>query len=464
MERIALLSLDNLTGDDSSAWMTQAVPNVVTAQLTGVGRIIPFRADTSREAAAGGATQMLHGYFDRRGGTLHFEFSLEDAASHAMRPIPVTGDALRAADSVAKALVPEARRFSTQNAAAVEAWGKGNLQQAVQLDPDFGTAWRDLIQTRAGQPDAASLAAQALARGTLRSPVERAQISLFAALLRGDAPAASQARIQLAGLVPNDPQALRRFADEESNARNFPQSVQFYQLLLKLQPDDAVVENFLGYAQFYAGDLTGARKSFAAYGKRPEQAANALDSEGEVLFMAGQFGEAERYFLQAHAANPNMLGGGDLQKAAYAHWLAGDLRGADTIFNKYIQYRTGSSNSKEEWRKGGWFYATGREARAMELLTGNPVAQAQLQLLTNRDRLLEQLTSNAPGLERQFRATPAANDGLVRVLYARALLKAGRRAEAAKLAALWPLPESGDAALQPLLYPIYLELKKDLAK
>jgi hypothetical protein len=53
---------------------------------------------------------------------------------------------------------------------------------------------------------------------------------------------------------------------------------------------------------------------------------------------------------------------------------------------------------------------------------------------------------------------------VVRVFYARGLLKAGRKAEAEKLLELWPLPDSGEASLQPLLFPLYLELKKELGK
>lgn len=467
---MAFLSLDNLSGDDALTWMAEAVPNMAAAQLAGVGKILPLRADSSREAAAGAATQMVHGYFDRRGGKLHFEFSVEDADTHAMRPIALDGDALQASDAVAKALDSAARPFSTANPRAAEAWGRRDFERAVQMDPDFGAAWRDLVQSRMADPKAAvETAGLALARAGLRSPLERAQIAVLDAQIRGDAGAASKTRAELVRLVPNDATLVRKFADEETTARNFGQSAQFYAALRRLEPGDPTVGNLLGYAQFFGGDLAVARRTLQEYGQLPGQAANALDSEGEVLFMAGQFGEAEQLFLKAHAANPSMLGGGDLQKAAYAHWLGGDLAGADKVFEQYLQYRSQNAEVLELWRRAGWEFATGREASARERLqqVAGPaaaMAQAQLQVLGNREAVVSKLTGDLPGLERAYRNTPPSADGMVRVLYAKALLKAGRKTEAGKLAVWWPLPESGEASLQPLLYPLYLELKEDLAK
>jgi tetratricopeptide (TPR) repeat protein len=283
-------------------------------------------------------------------------------------------------------------------------------------------------------------AERALVRKTLRSPVDRAQIQLLHAQLRGDAAEASQARAVLVRLLPRDTAVLRKFADEETNARNFAQAVRFYQALLNAGTGDPTVGNLLGYAQFYAGDLAGARKSFEAYGRLPGQAANALDSQGEVLFMAGQFKEAEQLFLRAHELSPMMLAGDDLLKAAYARWLGGDLAGADGIFERYLKYRSDNSDINESYRRSSWRQATGREAVVRQ---NSPI--------------------NLDVLQQAYRATPPASDGMVRVLLAQALLKAGRREEAERLAALWPLPEPGDKE-QPLLYPLYLELKKNLSK
>ncbi len=450
--------------------MREAVPAAATAQLVGVGKILASHVESSREASAFSANTLIHGYFDRRRGALHFELSVEDADTHKMRAIALDGGALQAADVLAKAVDAGAKAFSTQNAAAMEAWGRKDFEKATQLDPDFGAAWRDLIQSKVAQPEqAVQLAGNALGRSGLRSGLERAQIGLLAAELRHDDAGVSQATLELVRQVPNDVELARKLAESESNARHFASSVALYQAVLRLAPEDVSVYNALGYAQFFAGDLASARKSFDEYGKHPGQAANGLDSQGEVLFMAGQFAEAEKYFERAHQSNPQLLDGADLQKAAYAHWLSGDLAGADKVFEQYLKYRVQHADQTVNWRLAGWEYATGRTAQAEERLakeTGpaSAIAKAQLQVLKARPTMFAALSRNLANLEQNYRRSPAANDGFARVLYAKALLQEGRKAEAEKLVVLWPLPESGEPAVQPLLYPLYLELKKELGK
>lgn len=466
IERVALLTVENLTGDASLSWMQDAVPSVAAAQLAGVGRILPFHGDTSRDAAAVAANTLIHGYFDRRRGAVHFEFSIEDATTHKMRSVTVDGDVVRAADALAKAVDPAAKPFSTKNAAAVQAWTQHDFERATQLDPDFGAAWRDLIQSQLAQPSQAiELATKALARSSLRSPLERGQIALLSGQLRQDGKAIGEASAELGRLLPNDSGMARKLAEQESNARRFDQAVQFYRTVLRLEPEDSSIYNSLGYAQCFAGDLAGARKSFEEYSRHPGQEANGFDSVGEVLFMAGQFGEAEKFFLQAHQANPALLNGADLQKAAYARWLSGDLREADAIFEKYLKYRSEHADQTVVWRRAVWEYSTGRQPAAIDRLkaiTGpaSQLAQSQLAVFQNLVGLPKDLVQ----LEQTLKRTAPAGDGLVRTLYAAELLKAGKRAEAEQLAKLWPLPESAEPLLQAVVYPLYLELKQNLAK
>jgi hypothetical protein len=64
-------------------------------------------------------------------------------------------------------------------------------------------------------------------------------------------------------------------------------------------------------------------------------------------------------------------------------------------------------------------------------------------------------------LEQIYRRTAPAADGEVRTFYAAALLAAGRKEEARKLAVLWPLPEAGgDSLFRSLVFPEYLELRR----
>jgi tetratricopeptide (TPR) repeat protein len=465
VERIAFLTLENLTGESSLDWMRRAVPAIVSAQLTGAGRIVPLRAETVRDAYNGKATHFVHGYFERRGGKLRFTFLEEDAASHKMtRTLTVDGDALAASDRLAKQLDAAAHAFSTTNAEAVAAWGQLDFERAVALDPDFCAAWLAWVQQEiaANRPEQAlTIADRALARPQWRSPIDRAQAALAAASLRNDASARAQALTELVRLVPNDVVSIRALAEQEMNARHFTESAQLFREALRIDPSDPFMRNLLGYALFYTGDLAGARREFEEYAKASGHEANALDSQGEVLFMAGQFQEAEKYFLQAHAKGPDLLGGLDLSKAAYARWLGGDLAGADEIFEKFLRYRGEHGDLSVVWRRAVWEYATGRQAQAISRLmavTGpvSGLAQRQIEVWNRPDSLPADLA----GLEQVYLRTPPSADGLVRTLYARALVASGRPEDARKILALWPLPETGEPLMQGFMFPLYRELRQ----
>jgi hypothetical protein len=87
------------------------------------------------------------------------------------------------------------------------------------------------------------------------------------------------------------------------------------------------------------------------------------------------------------------------------------------------------------------------------------VARAQLAVWKDPSKLPQDLAA----LKQAYERTPPAVDGLPRVLYAAALAKAGQKDEAKKLIALWPLPGAeSDPLLQSLVFPKYLELKREL--
>jgi Flp pilus assembly protein TadD len=248
------------------------------------------------------------------------------------------------------------------------------------------------------------------------------------------------------------------------NGRHFSEAVQSYQSLIRESPGDIESWNMLGYAQAFAGDPDAARKSFERYGSDPAHAANALDSAGEGAFLNGRFAEAEKSFLEAHAKNSALLGGGDLLKAAYARWLQGDLSGADQRFSQYLAFRTQQKDPLIPWRQAVWEYSTGRPEPAIARLSGVTGAAADVartQLAVWRDA--SRLPQDPALLKQAFDRTPPTSDGITRVLFAAALAQTGQKDQARKLLALWPLPGSeGDPLLQSFLFPKYLELKQEL--
>ncbi len=469
VDRLAILPFANLTGDAALDWIANAGPAILAQELEGGARVLPLRAATVGTAALENATQLLHCTFTQRGGSLQIQYALEDATRHRMIATgAVDGTALFAVSTLARTLDADgARPFSTLNPEAAAAWGRGEFERAVTLDPDFGTAWASwIVQTaQAGKPElAADLAARALARSALRTPLDKAQIQLSYAALRKDEVARAAALTELVKLAPHDTGPLLGLAALQRQARKYPAAGELYRRVLVMDPTNVDALNSLGYTEGESGDLDAAKKTFETYGQNPSQANNAVDSLGEVYFMNGRFAEAEKYFSQESTRDPNFLKGAPLLKAAYARWLGGDLTGADALMQKYLAFLAKQNDPLAAWREAVWLYATGRREAAMAALAKAPPDQAanmdrQRAVWRGEVRIPEDLAK----LRTIYLNTNPAADGLPRTLYAAALVKAGKADEARALLKLWPLPESAsDSLLQSLMYPRFLELRKAL--
>jgi len=470
LTREAFLTFDNLTGDGSLDWIREAAPRMLEHDLTGLPRTVALDAAAVRDAYLERATRLVHGYFEMRSGKLHFEIEVEDTGTHRMIQTAAEGGELAGAMNRAATILDAGARAFPASAAAVDAWGQGHYERAVALDPDFALAWLGWIDQTAASSDpartvearqaaAGEIAERALARPGLRSPIDRARLELAAATLRQDGAAQLAAMRKLVELIPADPALLGALAETEMNLRHFTDAARDYQDLARADPGNLGVRNQLGYAQAFMGDLDGARKSFEEYGRQPGQAVNALDSLGEACFLNGKFDLAERAFLDAYQKDPAFAQGAELWKAAHARWLAGDLAGADQIAQRYWQDRAKAHDSLLEWRRANWLYETGRREQAVQLLmqASADVAQRQIQVWNNP----QSIPSDLANLEKAYQHAIPTSDGLLRTLYADALVRAGRKDDARSLVKLWPLPEQTDL-LQALMYPKFIELRKTL--
>jgi tetratricopeptide (TPR) repeat protein len=292
--------------------------------------------------------------------------------------------------------------------------------------------------------------------------VDRARIELAVATLRKDAGASRQALATLARLEPADEAIALALAQAEFNAREFPAAAAQYRSLLRLNPANTAAMNSLGYAEAYSRDLDAAKKTFEEYGRQPNQKTNSLDSLGEAYFVNGYFAEAAKDFMAAHESNPSFLDGADLLKAAYARWLAGDLKNADAAMKDYLDFRAKVRDPLLVWREASWDFATGRREQAIAKLQTAPPNQKELvekQMAVWRGTV--PLPNNLTALQQAYEHTEPAADGEARTFYALALFAAGRKKEAAALVQFWPLPDSaGDPLFQSLVYSEFVQLRR----
>ena len=180
--------------------------------------------------------------------------------------------------------------------------------------------------------------------------------------------------------------------------------------------------------------------------------------------MNGKFKEAREYFEQAAARDPKFLNGATIFKAAYAQWLAGDLPGADNTMRRFLDEKKNAGDRALAWREATWLFTTGRTAEAMNRLSDPPVDQKDF---FNRQRMIwrgeVKIPEDLTELQKLYDTSAPAMDGLPRVIYAKALLKAGKPDQAQELLKRFPLPDSaGDPLLQSLIFPQLLALRREL--
>ncbi len=455
--RYAVLPFDNLTGDASLDWIARTAPRIVSDEIAA------RYAGSVNDAYLENANRFVHGYFTRTANALRLTVEVEDAASHKMGPTErIDGSVLTSANSLAKRLDSNAKPFSTSNEEAIAAWGRGEFEKAVTLDPAFGTAWLSWIEAlaRAGNTAGAIEAAGRAMEHPVNSEIDGLRIGLARATLEQDSSAQREALVKLTARV-SDPKLLANLGELEMRGRDFAVAEKDYKKIVEEQPENADALNKLGYAEAYQGRVPEAEAVFAKYGKLPGQEANALDSMGEMYFMNGKFGDAEKSFLKTHEVNAALLAGGDLRKAAYAHWLAGDLPGADKMFERYLASRAQLRDPSVELQHAQWEYSTGRKDMAIARLQKTPAPQAAVQIRVWHGDM--KLPTEIGQLKRAYEASDPSQDGLYRTLYAEALFASGNKDDAKKLAARWPLPDNaGDPLLRSLVFPKYLALRRIL--
>jgi tetratricopeptide (TPR) repeat protein len=100
---------------------------------------------------------------------------------------------------------------------------------------------------------------------------------------------------------------------------------------------------------------------------RPQEA-NPLDSLGDVHLYFGKLRDAEQYYLQSYAQDPAFNDNGALLKAAWAHLLGGDIRGANTVFQRYQDARR--DDPAAPYRRAEWLWISGQRKAATEMLSG----------------------------------------------------------------------------------------------
>jgi len=403
--RVAVLRFENLSGDPALDWMGRGFSEILCGELEGSPQlyVIQWRALHSLDASLGkrpagapgistertdallaGADEILYGDFSVVRGRLRATITQEDAATRkTVRAIsasaPVGNGILPMASALARQL-GQTHPFGTQNLQALRAYlaalespdaatALANYAQATAADTDFGQAYVFWLDTALGQRNR-SEAERALSQAHMHfdrlAGLDRARINLGAAALRGDFAARVQALTEIVRLDPGDPNDHRALAEALLSTRHYDGAIAEFRRALSLRPGDIQSLNTMGYAATYSGDLPTAIRVLRGYEELRPAEPNPLDSLGDVHFVLGHYGEAEQFYLAAHAKAPGFLNGGELLKAAQARLMTGDVAGATAIFNRFLSERQAAHDPSPEYYAALWGWQTGGRRAAME--------------------------------------------------------------------------------------------------
>jgi tetratricopeptide (TPR) repeat protein len=314
---------------------------------------------------------------------LRLHFVEQDSSTHKnVSDFEASGDpaagVLPLADAVAHRAGDRTRRFGTENAAAIRAWGEAliatdptartaSFERAITLDPDFGEAYLTFAETElalGNRPSGLAILERARTRENLFTDYDRARTDLLWAELTGNVDERRRALVALSRLSTTDSRVLAQLGELDYNLRHVDMAVDELRSALALDPENPTLLNMLGYAQALNGNLDGARDALERYRTAAPNDVNPLDSLGEAYFFAGKFAEAERTFLEAHDKMA-VKSGVELMKAAQARLYTGDIAGADGIYQRYAGIRRSARDPFAELEAARWRYIEGKQKEAV---------------------------------------------------------------------------------------------------
>ena len=400
--RFAVVRFENLTGDKSLEWTGRAASEILSVALqsgmegpvlhtSAVSRLlhglgaqssgIPGVSTERTAALLAGANHVITGYVERENGRVRVTASEQNVGTgKTVRTVSAVEASFEAAVlKVASQFTPKASPYLTAKAEAIQSYftaleeplqsSAPDFRKALDADPDFGPAWVSRASLEAAGGDRAAFA-QTLTEARQRKldPFSLAQLDLESAVLSGDPRARIAALRKMADLSPGDGGLLRSLADLETATGDFQASAADWARLTAISPDDVAAWNSLGYTRSYAGDYAGALAALKEYEQRRPAEPNPLDSIGDVNYEFGKFAEAAAAYAQATQKDANFERQGDLYKAAWAKFRAGDKAAADTLMDQFRAAREKQPDPLTPILAADWLYSTGRAPQAIALL------------------------------------------------------------------------------------------------
>ena len=487
--------------------MAGGIPLAFLEDLATSGEYAPVLATDDSAALLANARYTLRTSVEARNHQLFVSLTMTDISnqrsvlSHDLSG-PVEGGLLPLINQLAKQVDQNSSNFGTTKEQAFVLYSESMeapvqqrpalLEQAIAADPGFGTAYLALMDAfgQTNESGVRQTAAQAQLHLSQFRPLDQTRAKL--ALLRlNQAPAAQQFPVlkQLANMTPGDVNALSGLAAIEASQMHYTEADAWLNKALGLEPASVELQRQRARLQFSEERFADAEKTFAAL-RQPN--APVLEIAACRL-MEGNMAGANAMFAQYAATNQPFV------PLARATWLM--------VTGNHVQaisFLKGSLSSDPQLRSLGlsqiavWSSAAGdvptSEASAQEALRlgGNggiprQVAQtAVLIALSGKDwnAFQHALTQLQPAAAQTYvlgyalflrgryreaaqvwaKRLEALGDPVSRLMCTASLLRAGNKAEAAKVGVPVSIPNlSGGDLFVFVTFPEMLKAKAQVA-
>jgi len=392
--RTAVLRFENLSGGASEDWQGRALSELLQRRFGAnqTPRALSPAPGISTERLAAinaGATRLIAGYFTASEGSLAVTAFVEDTVTQKLSgPFRATGSISAVAASLAKQLNALRPLSLNPDSPALKEYSQGrdtagqealhHYDLAFQADPEFGPAYLGALQTAAAGndgPRAQAVLKLASAHSDKFAAEDRAYLQLESATLAHDAQGRAQALSALLATDPRDKEILKTLAEAEMSSHKAAEAASHYRQLAAASPADVNAQNLLAYSALFAGDEAGARTAALEYRRLSPQDPNAFDTQGDVEFGFGHFAEAEKFYLSS--PDQAFQDYSPTWKAAHARYLAGDLPGANAIFEKHRALLALTSAPASVYRSAKWNYFTGHTDEATTAMAAFAAQSAQ---------------------------------------------------------------------------------------
>lgn len=390
--RIALLSIDDQTGQTGLDWAGGAILEAAQLQMGQADLTTVFQVRDAGEAASRQATHLVYGRIepqwagpslrekaqpDPRSTKVTYTFSLEEVSRHSVvRRVRDSGSVLQAASALASLLAPVAGAQSIHpagvgNDRALQLFAVKSYSACTAADPQAFWCWERWAGStfESGKRDEAlAIVARGREQSNRMPPFARARLDLMEASIRGDASLRMAALDKLVQADPSNMAVLVELAASLTANRRFSEAEALYRSALKSNAKQPELWNLLAYAQAWQSHFDEARKSLAEYDRLAPADPNPPDSRGEIEWMAGNLAGAENWFLNSYRRDPKFNAGVALEKAALSRYLTGDEPAAEKLVNQYLADRTRAGDPLAAFHRARWQFLFGDAAGAKALL------------------------------------------------------------------------------------------------